>query len=61
MPTKLMMIFVGIDFLFAACGGLVLGFSLINEQRMSETPTIENVTPNLLLRQVPLTGTSIPV
>ena len=57
MPTKLMMIFVGMDFLFAGCGGLLLGFSLTSEQRMLETPTVENVAQNLLLAQCPLTGT----
>lgn len=57
MPTKLMMIFVGLDFIFAGCGGLLLGFSLTSEQRMRESPTVGNVTENLLLGQCPLTGT----
>ncbi|KAF2639291.1 tetraspanin [Massarina eburnea CBS 473.64] len=56
MPTKLMLIFVGMDLLFAGCGGLLLGFSLTSEQRLRETPTIDNVTQNLLLGQCPLTG-----
>ena len=56
MPTKLMMIFVGLDFVFAGCGGLLLGFSLTSEQRMRDTPTIDNVMQNLLLGQCPLTG-----
>jgi len=58
MPTKLMMAFVGMDFLFAGCGGLLLGFSLISEQSMRATPTVDNVTQNLLLGQCPLTGTT---
>jgi hypothetical protein len=58
MPTKLMMVFVGMDFLFAGCGGLLLGFSLISEQSMRDTPTVNNVTQNLLLGQCPLTGTT---
>lgn len=57
MPTKLMMIFVGLDFLFAGCGGLLLGFSLMSEQRMRESPRVDNVAENLLLGQCPLTGT----
>ena len=57
MPTKLMMIFVGLDFVFAGCGGLVLAFSLMSEQRMRETPRVDNVAQNLLLGQCPLTGT----
>lgn len=56
MPTKLMMFFVGLDFLFAGCGGLLLGFSLISEQRMRESPTVNNVAENLLLGQCPLTA-----
>ncbi|KAF1939148.1 tetraspanin [Clathrospora elynae] len=56
MPTKLMMVFVGIDFLFAGCGGLLLGFSLISEKSMRDTPTLNNVTQNLLLGQCPLTA-----
>ena len=52
------MIFVGMDFLFAGCGGLLLGFSLLSEQAMRATPTVNNVTQNLLLGQCPLTGTT---
>jgi hypothetical protein len=58
MPTKLMMVFVGMDFLFAGCGGLVLGFSLLAEQSIRNAPTVANVTQNLLLDQCPLTGTT---
>ncbi|KAH7398937.1 hypothetical protein DE146DRAFT_655958 [Phaeosphaeria sp. MPI-PUGE-AT-0046c] len=56
MPTKLMMVFVGLDFLFAGCGGLLLGFSLISEQSMRNPPTTDNVTQNVLLGQCPLTA-----
>ena len=56
MPTKLMMAFVGFDFLFAGCGGLLLGFSLMSEAAMQEKPTVANVTQNLLLGQCPLTA-----
>jgi hypothetical protein len=58
MPTKLMMVFVGMDFLFAGCGGLLLGFSLMSEQSMRNTPSISNVAQNVLLGQCPLTGTT---
>jgi hypothetical protein len=58
MPTKLMMIFVGFDLIFAGCGGLLLGFSLMSEQNMRSTPTTSNVAQNLLLHQCPLTGTT---
>ncbi|EOA90928.1 uncharacterized protein SETTUDRAFT_25026 [Exserohilum turcica Et28A] len=56
MPTKLMLSFVAMDFLFAGCGGLLLGFALMSEQSMRATPTVDNVTKNLLLGQCPLTA-----
>jgi len=58
MPTKLMTVFIAMDFLFAGCGGLLLGFSLLSEQSMRNTPSVDNVTQNLLLGQCPLTGTT---
>ncbi|KAF2199141.1 tetraspanin [Delitschia confertaspora ATCC 74209] len=56
MPSKLMMIFVGMDLVFAMCGGLLLGFSLTSEKIMRESPTKDNVAQNLLLGQCPLTA-----
>jgi hypothetical protein len=61
MPSKLMMVFVAMDFLFAGCGGLLLGFSLVSEQSLRDTPTVNNVTQNVLLGQCPLTGTTAPI
>ena len=58
MPSKLMMFFVGFDVIFAECGGLIMGFSLISEQNMRAQPTVDNVAPNLLLDQCTLTGTT---
>jgi len=60
MPNLLVMVFIGFDVLFAACGGLLMGFSLISEQSMRGTPTLDNVARNLLLDQCPLTGTIMP-
>lgn len=60
MPTKLMMVFVAMDFLFAACGGLLLGFSLMSEKSMRDSPTVNNISNHLLLDQCPLTGTTFP-
>jgi hypothetical protein len=51
-----MLAFIGFDFLFAGCGGLLLGFSLMSEAAMQEKPTVTNVTQNLLLGQCPLTA-----
>ncbi|KAF2655484.1 hypothetical protein K491DRAFT_716177 [Lophiostoma macrostomum CBS 122681] len=56
MVAKLMLVFVGFDVLFAMCGGLLMGFSLIAEQTMTASPTINNVAQNLLLDQCPLTA-----
>ncbi|KAF2873179.1 tetraspanin [Massariosphaeria phaeospora] len=56
MPSKLMIIYVAFDLIFAACGGLLMGFSLISEQRLRNTPTVDNVAQNLLLGQCPLTA-----
>jgi hypothetical protein len=54
--NKLMLMFVAIDFLFLACGGLLLGFSLLGEQQDRATPTVGNVAYNILLTICPLTG-----
>lgn len=54
------MVFMGFDVIFAACGGLLMGFSLISEQTMRGSPTLDNVARRLLLDQCPLTGTIIP-
>lgn len=56
MPNILMMIFVAVDVLFAACGGLLMGFCLLAEQTLRADPTQANVGPNVLLRQCPLTA-----
>lgn len=61
MPSKLMLVFVGADIIFAACGGLLLGFSLIAEQNLRATPTTANVAQSLLLDQCPLTGTTTSI
>ena len=60
MPSKLMMVFVAMDIIFALCGGLLMGFSLTSEQNLRANPTIANVAQNLLLDQCPLTGTMLP-
>ena len=60
MPSTLMVIFVAMDIVFAGCGGLILGFSLMSEQNLRASPTVDNVAKNLLLDQCPLTGTTPP-
>jgi predicted acetyltransferase len=56
MGNKLMMMFVGADIIFAMCGGLIIGFSLMSERSLHATPTIATVAEHLLLKQCPLTG-----
>ncbi|PSN69151.1 hypothetical protein BS50DRAFT_333738 [Corynespora cassiicola Philippines] len=56
MPSKLMLIYVAMDFIFAGGGGVLMGFALSSEQRMSDSPTVDNVAQNLLLAQCPLTA-----
>jgi len=54
--NKLMLMFLLVDFFFLACGGLLLGFSLVATQREKSTPTVKNVAYNLLLTECPLTA-----
>ncbi|OCK78641.1 hypothetical protein K432DRAFT_301545 [Lepidopterella palustris CBS 459.81] len=56
MVNKLMVVFLGTDILFAMCGGLLIGFSLMAESTMRASPTIANVAQNLLLSRCPLTA-----
>jgi len=56
MIHKLMLIYLMADFVFLACGGLILAFSLLGEQQEKSTPTVANVATNLLLTTCPLTA-----
>jgi len=51
-----MLVYLVVDFLFLACGGLLIGFSLVSEQQEKATPTVQNVAYNLLLTECPLTA-----
>lgn len=54
--NKLMLAYLGVDFLFLMCGGVLLGFSLVSEQQERATPTVSNVPYTLLLAECPLEG-----
>ena len=54
--NKLMLAYLGVDFLFLLCGGLLLGFCLINQQQERTMPTTSNTPYNVLLAQQPLTA-----
>jgi len=51
-----MLVYLIVNFLFLACGGLLLAFSLISEQNEKSILTVANVAKNLLLTQCPLTA-----
>jgi hypothetical protein len=53
---KILFTFILSDFLFLLTGALLIGFSVITQNEVTETPTLSNVTTNLLLAQCPLTG-----
>jgi hypothetical protein len=59
--NKLMLTYLGVDFLFLMCGGILLGFSLVSQQQERATPTVSNVPYMLLLFECPLTGTTTQV
>ncbi|KAF2669452.1 tetraspanin [Microthyrium microscopicum] len=54
--NKLMLFYLAVNFFFLACGGLILGFSLVSEQQEKATPTVANVAYTLLLTECPLTA-----
>jgi len=51
-----MLIYLLADFVFLACGGLILAFCLLGEQQEKSTATVSNVATNLLLTICPLTA-----
>lgn len=57
MANKVLAAFVAADILFLVTGALLIGFSLINQNTINETPTegVQAVT-RLLTQQFPLTG-----
>lgn len=57
-PTYLS-VFLFVDVLFAATGGLLIAVVVISRHAMS-APTMENVAPNLLLAHAPLNGEPAP-
>jgi hypothetical protein len=54
--NKLMLTYLGVNFLFLMCGGLLLGFSLISEQAERGAPTQSTVAYTTLLSMCPLTA-----
>jgi hypothetical protein len=56
MVDKIFVTFISSDFLFLLTGALLIGFSVISQNEAAQDPTLSNVTTNLLLDWLPLTG-----
>ena len=56
MVDKIMLLFLLLDFLFVASGGLLIATVFINKASMATQPTTTNVAANMVLMQTPLTS-----
>jgi len=59
MANKILLVFIALDFLFAACGGLLLAVVMVTRASQQSAPTISNVAQNLLLDHCPLIATGV--
>jgi hypothetical protein len=60
MVNKVLGAYVAADFLFVATGAILVGFSVIVQNFMFETPTEgQQAVRNLLYQEFPLTGTPL--
>jgi hypothetical protein len=57
---KLMLTFLGTNFLFLVSAGLLLGFCIVSEQQENGAKNVNNVAFDVLLTECPLTGKSHP-
>ena len=57
----LAVVYLVVNFLFLACGGLLVAFSLLGKQQLQTDLTPANVAFTLLLDECPLTGMPCPV
>ena len=55
---KLMLTFLGANFLFLASAGLLLGFCIVSEQQENAPKNKNNVAFDVLLTECPLQGES---
>ena len=58
MVNKIMLTFVGTNFLFLVGGALLVAFSVVSRNDMKQATTMSNVANNLLLSKSPITGSS---
>lgn len=56
MANKILLVFLAFDFLFACCGGLILGAVLMTRAAQQSTQTVQFVAQNLLLDHIPMIG-----
>jgi hypothetical protein len=52
----LMIVYLVVNFLFLACGGVLVAFSFLGKQQQQSALTPANVAFALLLNECPLTG-----
>ena len=55
------MIYIIVDLVFAASGGVLLAFALISKTMDNSTPTANSIARDLSLSMCPLNGTSFPI
>lgn len=60
MVNKILVTFILADLLFLASGGLLIIFSLVTENQVGLTPTVDNIARNLILEECPLRGSVYP-
>lgn len=59
MVNKILLVFIALNFLFVACGGLVLALVLVTRASVGSAQTVSNVAQNLLLDHCPLIAAGI--
>ena len=60
MENKVLLAYIGLDGLFLVMGAIMMGFSVVVQNTMFDTPTAgSEAARNLLYQRFPLTGSSI--
>jgi len=59
MVNRILLVFLAFDFLFVACGGLILAVVLMTRATQQSAQTVPFVAQNLLLEQIPLMAAGI--
>jgi len=59
MANKILLVFIVLNFLFLACGGLLLATVLVSHNAQQGTQTVSNVAQNLLMNNCPLIGKAL--